>query len=64
MLKSNVINKNASLCIHMYKSVILCHEKLIYKQQKCVHMSNFMQNFGVALTYLSFKAYTTGCLQR
>lgn len=27
-------------------------------------MSNFMQNCGVALIYFSFKAYTTGCLQR
>lgn len=54
----------ASLYIRMYISVILCHKKLIYKQQKCVHMSNFMQNVGVALIYLSLKAYTTGCLQR
>lgn len=55
----------ASLYIRMYKTVILCHKKeSIYKKQKCVHMSNFMQNFGVALIYLSFKAYTTGCLQR
>lgn len=38
--------------------------KIIYKQQQCVHISYFMQNFGVALIYLSFKAYTTGCLQR
>lgn len=40
------------------------YKKLIYRQKKMCALSNFMQNFGVALKYLSFKAYTTGCLQR